>query len=205
MGAASGLVAAVTAGLAVGRHAPEMLSPRHRLSDRENWRTVELILEVCRECRVPATLSRSDFVPERLPFDGPFDLAFAFSVFTHISEPAHEASLRALHASLHPGGTLVVTVRPPRYLEHSELMHPLLESLGPDPARALREPRYLFVPHPAEPTHLHYEGGEMTYGETVVTLPYIRERWSPLFELVGIDLLLGDPYQVMVTLQKPGS
>ena len=42
---ASGLVAAVTAGLAVGRHAPEMLSPRHRLSDRENWRTVELILE----------------------------------------------------------------------------------------------------------------------------------------------------------------
>ena len=42
---ASGLVAAVTAGLAVGRHGPEMLSPRHRLSDRENWRTVELILE----------------------------------------------------------------------------------------------------------------------------------------------------------------
>ena len=42
---ASGLVAAVTAGLVVGRHAPEMLSPRHRLSDRENWRTVELILE----------------------------------------------------------------------------------------------------------------------------------------------------------------
>lgn len=42
---ASGLVAAVVAGLATGRHAPELLSPRHRLSDRENWRTVELILE----------------------------------------------------------------------------------------------------------------------------------------------------------------
>ena len=166
---------------------------------------VEGILEVCRECRVPATLARSEFVPERLPFDAPFDLAFAFSVFTHISEPAHEACLRALHASLRPGGTLVLTVRPPRYLEHSERLHPLLESLGHDPGRALREPRYLFVPHPAEPTHLQHEGGEMTYGETVVTLPYIRERWSPLFEPVAIDLLLEDPYQVMVTLQKRGS
>ncbi len=42
---ASGLVAAVVAGLATGRHAPRMLSPRHRLSDNENWRTVELVLE----------------------------------------------------------------------------------------------------------------------------------------------------------------
>lgn len=42
---ASGLVAAVCAGLATGRHGPERLSPRHRLSDTENWRTVELVLE----------------------------------------------------------------------------------------------------------------------------------------------------------------
>jgi NhaP-type Na+/H+ or K+/H+ antiporter len=42
---ASGLVAAVVAGLATSQHAARMLSPRHRLSDNENWRTVELILE----------------------------------------------------------------------------------------------------------------------------------------------------------------
>ena len=23
----------------------------------------------------------------------------------------------------------------------------------------------------------------MTYGETVVTVPYVRERWTPLFDL----------------------
>ena len=38
-------MAAVVAGLATGQHAPRMLSPRNRLSDRQNWRTVELILE----------------------------------------------------------------------------------------------------------------------------------------------------------------
>ena len=42
---ASGLVAAVVAGLVTGYGAPRVLSPQHRLSDGQNWRTVELILE----------------------------------------------------------------------------------------------------------------------------------------------------------------
>jgi SAM-dependent methyltransferase len=161
---------------------------------------VEGILDVCRDNGVPATLAKSDFVPERLPFDGEFDLAFAFSVFTHISEAAHESCLRALHESLRPDGILVVTVRPPEYLSHSARQ--ALESLGPDPAAWRAEPRYLFVPHPPDPRHFQYEGGEMTYGETVVTLPYVRARWSPLFELLEVDLLVGDLYQVMLTLRR---
>ncbi|MFT3901345.1 MAG: sodium:proton antiporter [Gordonia sp. (in: high G+C Gram-positive bacteria)] len=42
---ASGLVAAVVAGLITGFRQPRMLPPRNRLSDRENWRTIELVLE----------------------------------------------------------------------------------------------------------------------------------------------------------------
>ena len=42
---ASGLVAAVVAGLVTGHGAVRVLSPQHRLSDAQNWRTVELILE----------------------------------------------------------------------------------------------------------------------------------------------------------------
>ncbi|HEX7657858.1 MAG TPA: sodium:proton antiporter [Pseudonocardiaceae bacterium] len=42
---ASGLVAAVVAGLLTGFRAPRDLSPRNRLSDSQNWRTVELVLE----------------------------------------------------------------------------------------------------------------------------------------------------------------
>lgn len=42
---ASGLVAAVVAGLVTGRRAPRVLSPQHRLSDAQNWRTIELVLE----------------------------------------------------------------------------------------------------------------------------------------------------------------
>lgn len=42
---ASGLVAAVVAGLVTGIGAPRHLSPRSRLSDSQNWRMVELVLE----------------------------------------------------------------------------------------------------------------------------------------------------------------
>jgi CPA1 family monovalent cation:H+ antiporter len=42
---ASGLVAAVVAGLVTGIRAPRVLSPQNRLSDSQNWRTVELVLE----------------------------------------------------------------------------------------------------------------------------------------------------------------
>lgn len=42
---ASGLVAAVAAGLITGIRAPRELSPQNRLSDSQNWRTVELVLE----------------------------------------------------------------------------------------------------------------------------------------------------------------
>jgi hypothetical protein len=96
----------------------------------------------------------------------------------------------------------VLTVRPPAYLDFCELMRPALESLGPDPRSRLAEALYLFVPHPAEDSHFQYEGGEMTYGETVVTLSYVRERWAPLFELLEVDLLVGDLHQVMLTLRR---
>jgi SAM-dependent methyltransferase len=142
----------------------------------------EDILEVCRRTRVPATLARSDPMPQRLPFAGAFDLAFAFSVFTHLSEPAHARCLAALHAALAPGATLVLTIRPPEYARRSP-------DLGREP---LDGARYLFVPHPGEPG----------YGEAVITLPYVRERWAPQFELRHVDLLAGDLFQVVLTLRR---
>ena len=156
----------------------------------------EPILEVCRANGVPAQLARSEFVPERLPFEGPFELAFAFSVFTHLSEPAHERCLCALHRALAPGGLLLVTLRPPAYLDLCELMHPVRVPLAPADAR------YLFVPHAADPSHPQYGGGEMIYGETVVTLAYVRERWSEMFELLAAGILLDDLFQVVLTLRR---
>lgn len=163
----------------------------------------EGIVDVCRASRVPATLAHSDFRPRRLPFDRRFDLAFAFSVFTHLSEAEHERCLRVLHAALEPKGVLIVTIRPPAYLHSCAAMQPLRDTLGSDESAALATPRYLFVPHPAVAAHPQYGGeGEMDYGETVITMAYVRQRWSEWFEVLEIDLLLEDPEQVVLTLRR---
>lgn len=161
------------------------------------------ILDVCRSSRVPATLARSEFRPRELPFDCRFDLVFAFSVFTHLSEAEHERCLGALHAGIRPGGLLIVTIRPPSYLDSCVAMHPLRDALGQDRQTTLMTPRYLFAPHAAVALHPQYGGdGEMDYGETVITMPYVRERWGDRFELLNVDLLLEDPEQVMLTLRR---
>ncbi len=41
----SGLVAAVVAGLVTGIRAPRVLPPQHRISDAQNWASIELVLE----------------------------------------------------------------------------------------------------------------------------------------------------------------
>ncbi len=163
---------------------------------------VQSILDVCRRDRVPAELHRTEFLPDELPV-GDLDLAYAFSVFTHLSEGAAARSLDALHGALRPGGLLVVTIRPPDFLWLDPLLHPQLAQLGPDWRAALQRPRHLFVPHPADPGHFQYEGGEMTYGEAVITLPYVRERWAPRFELLDVAPLIGDLHQVVLTLRRP--
>jgi SAM-dependent methyltransferase len=166
---------------------------------------VESILDVCRESGVQAELARCDPRPERLPFERPFDLVLAFSVFTHLSEPAHRACLRAIHDSLAPGGLLLATIRSPGYLLGHEMGAPLREQLdGEEPLSAFQSPRYLFAPHPPDPGHPQYLGGEMDYGETVISLPYVRERWSELFELLDVELLTEDMHQVVLTLRRRG-
>ncbi len=154
------------------------------------------VASILAECRVPATLAQSDFFPGRLPFDEPFDLAFAFSVFTHLSEAAHDRCLDALHAGIVPGGVLVATIRPPAYLHESPLMADVRDREGD---------AYIFAPHPADPDHPQYAGsGEMSYGETVISLPYVRERWADRFELLHVDLFLQDLHQVVLTLRRRG-
>jgi SAM-dependent methyltransferase len=164
----------------------------------------EPILDIARRTRVPGVLARCEFAPRRLPFEQQFELAYAFSVFTHLSERAHRASLQALHAAIVPGGLLVLTIRPPEYLRVCERLAPALESLGPWHDERLDEPLYLFTPHPAQPFGVQAPGHEVTYGETVITPAYIREHWTKRFDLLEFDLLLGDPHQVVVTLRRRG-
>ncbi|HMT04279.1 MAG: class I SAM-dependent methyltransferase [Solirubrobacterales bacterium] len=162
---------------------------------------VESILDTCREAGVRATLARSEFLPREIPFEEKFDAAYSFSVFTHISEESHLTCLNAIHGSLKPGGLFFVTVRPPGYLRISAESAPLLEQAGPDLAKAYEGPRYGFQPHASDESHPQFDGTKMHYGEAVIGLDYIREKWD-MFELLDVTPQASDMYQVVVTLRR---
>jgi SAM-dependent methyltransferase len=153
------------------------------------------ILDVCERTGVPGRLAPIPYVSESLPFDDRFDLVYAFSVFTHLSEPTHLASLRAIHAGLADGGLLVATIRPPAYARNG--LHEALPRGSAARKLERGKPAYLFAAHEAQPS-----GGEVTFGEAVVNLPYVRERWGELFELLDVSLMLDDIYQVVLTLRR---
>ena len=43
---------------------------------------------------------------------------------------------------------------------------------------------------------------KLAAGETVISLPYIRERWGDRWELLDTDLELCDLHQVILTLRR---
>lgn len=148
------------------------------------------ILAVCERTRVPARLTPSEPILSELPFQERFDLIFAHSVFTHLSEEAHEACLKALHPGLERSGVLILTVRPAAFITDG-----LADGLGDEEVDALMsdQPAYAFAPQ-------RTFGG--AYGDAVINLPYIRERWGELFSVLDVAVQLDEPYQVVVTLRR---
>lgn len=67
----------------------------------------------CRECGVLGNIALSAYLPTELPVgDTKFDLAYAYSVFTHTSKRATQAALSAIRSCMKPDGLLVITIRP---------------------------------------------------------------------------------------------
>ncbi len=70
-----------------------------------NWQAVKW-------CQDHLRFGRFDVNPMRPPMsceDGSFDLIYAFSIFTHLSEPVQEEWLRELRRILSPDGYLIIT------------------------------------------------------------------------------------------------
>ena len=70
----------------------------------------------CRAHLPFATFSVNDPLPPLAYGDASFDLVYAFSVLTHINEPAQLLWLRELQRVTRPGGLVLVTVRGDGYL-----------------------------------------------------------------------------------------
>ena len=151
-------------------------------------------IEICRGNNLAANLAVSDYLPTALPFgDAKFDLIYAFSVFTHLSERAAKAALSACRKSVKDDGMMVITVRPLSYWDyHQESQNKV------DRERMRRDHKtrgFAFTPHDRAPVD-----GDITYGDTSISLEYLRSN-LPDWEVSGIDVFLQDPFQTLVFLR----
>src|SRR5207302_6424763 len=116
-------------------------------------------IAICNETGLRMNYFVSDYLPQSLPV-GPvkFDLIYAFSVFTHLSERATVCSMKTLRDYISDGGVLVITIRPVEYWQHDP--HTSVAQKA-DLRKRHASTGFAFQPHMREPVD-----GDITYGDT---------------------------------------
>ncbi len=163
-------------------------NPEH-LAGVDPW---DRSIQLCREAGLGENFRQSEYLPQDLPVgDARFDLIYAFSVFTHLSERATRQALQTLRRYIRDDGILVITIRPVEYWELG------IAAGGDIPALIARHRRdgFAFQPHNREPVD-----GDITYGETSMTAEWITAE-NPGWRLAGVDRTPDDAYQLYAFLQ----
>jgi hypothetical protein len=151
-------------------------------------------IEICKDDGIIANLAVSDYLPKKLPFpEAKFDVIYAFSVFTHLSERSAKTAIDACRKSIKDEGLLAITIRPLSYWDaHQESQG----KVNREKMKSLHtESGFAFTPHQRASVD-----GDITYGDTSISLDYIAKNWKG-WEVVGQDWQLHDPYQIIVFLK----
>lgn len=149
-------------------------------------------LERCQQTGVKAELKQIDYIPKTLPVKGLYDLIFSYSVFTHISERAQTAVLKAMRSVIAEDGLLALTIRQVNYWEQAPDLDAATRKLMLD---GHTKNGFAFRRHSDEGTDRAAD-----YGDTSLTLDYIRRNWTD-WRLVETDWRLIDEYQTYVFLK----
>lgn len=125
--------------------------------------------------------------------DGIFDVAYACSVFSHLSEAANLAWATELHRILKPGGGVFVSTQARSFLqvcrEHRDGTRPNASTWHENLARSFVDPDSEKRYDSGELLYAPGVGGSIltdeSYGEAVVPRKFFADRWGEL----GFDLV----------------
>jgi SAM-dependent methyltransferase len=155
----------------------------------------ERSLQICADHRVPGSLAQCDRVIENLPFENrQFDLIYAYSVFTHLSEEAMMAAQSAIRRRIKPDGLFVITIRPVEYW----LNHPI--HADSEQFRKTSEQ------HHAQGFAFVRGWGDIgddpegTYGDTSMSFDYLQRKWVS-WQVCGYDHNFEADMQIIVFLK----
>jgi SAM-dependent methyltransferase len=159
------------------------------------------LVDLCRTTGVPGSVTRT--APNSpLPFrDGLFDVIYAYSVFTHLPEHVHVSAMQELARCLRPGGILVATLQPRRFLDYCRSADPTSHQW-----HAILRAGIERMPD----AEARFDRGEFVtlalmnpdYGDVLVPPPYINRNWASHFKVCEY---LDDPkafQQAVLTVQR---
>jgi SAM-dependent methyltransferase len=144
-------------------------------------------VELCRAAGLNENFLLSEYLPKNLPLDSSdFNLIYAFSVFTHLSERATLMALNVLRKYIAPDGVLVITIRPLEYwVQNMKSDTNEIKNL----IEAHQKIGFAFKPHIR-----NMVDGDITYGDTSMTVDWVEKNASN-WEVIMIDRSLNDPFQ----------
>jgi len=155
----------------------------------------EEFISVSKEKNLRVNLAVSNYIPNDLPFDKKFNLIYAYSVFTHLSEKTHFACLKTLYNYLEDHGVFIASVRPreflSRFFSNDEIKKNLLNKFDSN--------LYAISSH----VRGHVEpDGEITQGDCAFSLEYIKKNWSEFFLIKDQFIIPSTPLQVLLVFEK---
>lgn len=141
--------------------------------------------DYCIESNPWCQFGRNDANPP-LPYgDGEMGFVYAYSVFSHFSEPMHRRWLEEFKRILRPGGALALTLRPRRFIEHTQHLRAensdlITAGMFLDAEAELE--RYDSGEFCFSPYNPDIEGG--WWGEACIPREYVEQHWSQLFDVL---------------------
>ncbi len=156
---------------------------------------VDVDPDVVAICKATFPYGTFRVVPPVPPTDlpaGHFDIAYAYSVFSHLNEPTHLQWVRELARILKPGGLLLVTTQGRNFIHFCasiRLQGNLESGWHQALARSFTDPDAALAAYDrGEFLHEPTGGGDHRpasfYGETLIPRGYVERRWSPYLALV---------------------
>ena len=153
----------------------------------------DLSIEQCEIHGLGSHVFQSDYLPKTLPVKTQqFDMIYAFSVFTHLSEKAARQALDTLRNYITPDGVLMISIRPFEYWQFDKN---ITAAEKQKLERCHKNGGFAFHPHGGVAID-----GDVTYGDTSMTIEWLQSNF-PAWELVLQDRPLNDPYQIYLVLR----
>lgn len=148
-------------------------------------------LEECQKRGVSAHLAQSEWILRTLPFDQKFDLMFAFSVFTHLSENNAQITLDTLRRYIADDGLLAITIRPVefwKFFKGGAYAVPNIENH--------KENGFAYTPS----KFVEEIDDDMVYGNTSISTDYFSYKF-PQWRIVKVEYNEVDRLQIILFIR----